>query len=332
MADMNNKQTVQGGAILDALSKLFFKGLDNIFDAAVQYEKEMGVLKQVNNITVKDKAGNEYTVTIKLAPIKDKKDIFFVEVSSDAPNFAVSDDINKKAITISTESMKDFKKMVNDILKANNLTEVKDDDESSEEEQEEESEETEEAEEPEMSKEALDTYRFGPFFFTDIKAEQLEYKVFLNMKGDVDDEKFTLTIESDPKLRFNYMREFAFDDDSPDIVSSLTRFVDKCGIEADSNDFERTIQNIQDKYADYVDDMTDVAASSSIKVTLEKVTADGHDTVNLVDIIASSYTRRDTLARLGEIVASDDFVDSMPEGESTYKITEDNDSYDIDQI
>ena len=328
MADMKNKQTVQGGALLEALSKLFFKGLDNIFDAAVEYQKEMGVLKQVNKIPVKDAEGNEYTLTVKLSPVKDKDGLFYIEVSADAPGFSVSDDIDKKVIKLSKENEEEFKGVVNAILKANKLEVVKKEDEKEQEgEPEEESEEA-----PEETKTDLDTYRFGPFFFTDIKAEQLEYKVFINMKGDVDDEKFTITVESDPKLRFNYMREFAFDDNSPDIYSSLTRFVEKCDIEADSNDFERTVQNIQDKYADYVDDMTDVAASSSIKVRLEKVTADGHDTVNLVSIIASSYTHKDTLARLGEIVASDEFVDSMPEGESTYEIIEDEESYDINQI
>ena len=328
MADMKNKQTVQGGALLEALSKLFFKGLDNIFDAAVEYQKEMGVLKQVNKIPVKDAEGNEYTLTIKLSPVKDKDGLFYIEVSSDAPSFSVSDDIDKKVIKLSKENEEEFKGVVNAILKANKLEVVKKEDEKKQEDESgEESEET-----PEETRTDLDTYRFGPFFFTDIKAEQLEYKVFINMKGDVEDEKFTITVESDPKLRFSYMREFAFDDNSPDIYSSLTRFVEKCGIEADSNDFERTLQNIQDKYADYVDDMTDVAASYSIKVILEKVTADGHDTVNLVNIIASSYTRKDTLARLGEIVASDDFVNNMPEGESTYEITEDEDFYDINQI
>lgn len=326
MANMANKQPVQGGALLDALSKLFFKGLDNIFDAAAEYQKEMGVLKQVNKIPVKDKAGNEYTVTVKLAPVKDKDGIFYVEVSSDAPGFTVSEDINEKAIKLSKESMKEFRNVVFSILRENNLEEIKDED--AEDESESDQQESKD-EAPEETKEGLDTYRFGPFFFTDNKAEQLEYKVFIEMKGDVDDEKFTITVESDPKLRFNYMREFAFDDNSPNIKSSLIKFFEKCDVTADSNDFERTAQVIQDKYSEYVDDIT---ASSSIQVTLEKVVADGHETINLVNIIASSCTRKDTLAKLGEIVSSDEFVDNMPEGESTYKITEDNDGYDIDQI
>ena len=51
MAD-KNRQNVQGGVIIDTLAKLLFKGLDNIFDAAAEYEREMGVLKQITRIPV----------------------------------------------------------------------------------------------------------------------------------------------------------------------------------------------------------------------------------------------------------------------------------------
>lgn len=324
MSDISNKQKVEGGALLDAIASLFFKGLDNIFDAAVEYQKEMGVLKQVNKIKVADNEGNEYTLTVKLSPIRDKQSVFFVEVECDAPDFNIPDEVNKKAYKIANDNKKEFSALIEKILTANKLQEVKSDEDADEGES-----EAKEVDEPKFTKEDLNSYRFGPFYFSDDKAEKLEYKVFIEMKGDTQDDKFVITVVSDPKLRFNYLREFAFDDNSPNIKASLVSFFKKCGVSADSNDFEDTMQTLEDKYADYVDDIT---ASSAIHVRLEKVAANGHQDINLISIYSSTYTRRSALKVVQEIVASDEFVDDMPEGESDYEITEDDDFFNIEQV
>lgn len=123
---MAEKQTIEGGSLLSSIVALFFKGLDNILDSAAEYEEEMGVLKQVNHIPLQDKDGKQYELTIKLAPVRDKKGIYYVEASTDKPGFDVSS-MNGIAVQLNNQTMKEFNAKVNELIEKNKLTVVKDD-------------------------------------------------------------------------------------------------------------------------------------------------------------------------------------------------------------
>lgn len=117
------EQPIQGAGLLDSIKSMLFKGLDNAFNSASEYEEEMGVLKQVTRIPLEDESGKEtpYTLTIKLAPIKGKSGKYYVEAETTAPNLDVSS-INGKVLPITNSSMKGFNKMIDDLLEANSLT------------------------------------------------------------------------------------------------------------------------------------------------------------------------------------------------------------------
>lgn len=329
MANNSTKQAVQGGVLLDALTRLLFNGLDGIFDAAAEYEKEMGVLKQINKIKVADKDGNDYTCIVKLAPVKDKDGVYYVEISCVDENGRTAtqykfDGIDQSALKLDKSNKKEFKKWIADVLADNGLEEIEIDEESEEEESEE-----KESKSDKMSKKDLNKERFGPFMFFNVDNEDETYKVFIEMQGIPEKEKFVISVESDPELRFQYHDEIAFDDNTPNIRSSIMKYFEKCGVEPESSDCERALVQLEHKFSDYVDNIT---TSSTIRVRLEKITADGHDDINLISVTSSTHTRKQALDIVAKIVASDEFVDEMPEGESEYEITEDEDDYNIEMM
>lgn len=111
----DNLQPIEGGSILKALADLFFKGLDKMLAEQAEYEEEMGVLKQVNRIPIVDKAGHEHTLTVKLAPVRDKEGVFYAEASCDDKTLDVSE-INGVALRLNNVTLKDFKQKIADML------------------------------------------------------------------------------------------------------------------------------------------------------------------------------------------------------------------------
>lgn len=117
----STKQPVLAGGLLSKLGELFFKGMGNILDAAAEYEEEFGVLKQKTVLNLKDeKTGKDYTLTIKLSPVKDKEGKFWVEAETTAPDLDLSS-INKKVFDLNKSKKDDFNNMVNKLLEEHNL-------------------------------------------------------------------------------------------------------------------------------------------------------------------------------------------------------------------
>ena len=112
----DTKQVVEGGSLLQALADMFFKGLNNLLNSAAEYQEEMGVLKQINKIEIETEDGKQkYTLTIKLSPIKNKSNYYFVEAETDAPNLDVSG-INQKVIELDKKNSKQFNDMIDKLI------------------------------------------------------------------------------------------------------------------------------------------------------------------------------------------------------------------------
>lgn len=113
---MEGKQQIEGAGILSRIAQLFFKGLDKAISDAAEYEEEMGVLKQVNHITITDnKTNKDYILTIKLAPVKNKDSVYYVEVETNAPNIDVSK-FNNTVQKLNNENIDKYREMIQALL------------------------------------------------------------------------------------------------------------------------------------------------------------------------------------------------------------------------
>ena len=117
---MDNKQVIEGGELLNSIAQLLFKGLNNLMDTAAEYEEEMGVLKQVTTIPFKDKKGNDYFLKIKLSPIKDKENLYYVEAETNNKDFDISS-ISEKTVTLNNKTKTEFNNMVKQLFIDNNF-------------------------------------------------------------------------------------------------------------------------------------------------------------------------------------------------------------------
>lgn len=362
MADISSKQTIEGGALLDALSKLLFKGLDNIFDAASEYQKEMGVLKQVTKIPVKDGLGKEYNLIVKLSPIKDKNNMYYVEVDCPNNNKFKPGALHQSTITLSKDNLKQFNQTIDKILDRNGL------------------ERTEFRSKQSVNK-YTDVYEFS---FHSNDEDKKTYDVNINVESAKDYSEITVSVDSKPQLPKKFAsRTVSFKDKHPNNTENKTNdesasdnnsgtevllgqalddhMYRTCNLVVDDADMKEW-----DKFITWLDDIqtkdpnkpnknnpsSDSSSSSdnntssepdesadqqetsaSIRVTLEKIVgSDNHEDINLVSIMSSTYTEDETMDIIESIVSSDEFVDSMPEGESSYCITECDEDYDIAQI
>ena len=99
---------------------MFFKGVGGILNSAAEYQEEMGVLKQISRVPITDKNGKDYTITIKLSPVKNKDNFYYVEAETNAPGLDVSS-INDKTMRLDNTSMKSFNAMIDKLLEENGL-------------------------------------------------------------------------------------------------------------------------------------------------------------------------------------------------------------------
>lgn len=334
MADISNKQPVEGGALLDALSKLLFKGINNIFNEAAEYQKEMGVLKQINKIPAEDGDGNTYNLIVKLSPIKDKDGVYYVELDSDFNGFRPGA-LHKNTVTLTKKNQKDFLKLVDEVLRNNGLRRIKKEDESSQQEE-------KESDKFESSK--VNEYtEVNDFRFYEYTEDETPYNVHTVLEKSKDGKAVVLKATGDPQLAKSFNYSLSLANESANLGDILEEHLtERCGVypEDDEEDrwdeFVNYLNNInkpepEEKPAEEAESEQE-PAEASIRVTLEKIIgSDNHEDINLVDITATKYTRRQAMKIVEDIVASDEFVDQMPEGESSYKITEDDEDYDIVQ-
>ena len=347
MADMSNKQDIEGGAIVDALSKMLFKGIGSIFEAAAEYQKEMGVLKSVNKVPVIDTKGQEHELIVKLSPIKDKDGVYFVEVECPGYSKFNAEGVTERAFQINKNNMNDFKKVIDQILKKNKLKRT--DGESS-------------------SSDDIDA-DFAITYYADFYDRDTDDPVDIAVTIQVSKEENEIRVKAagDPRLKSPFFHAYALDNADATIGKKLNTHLEKdCNITVSSDiskEWLKLIELLNEVY-EYADDIKSLESAfskirlkatnknvrnqtkseqqeaepeqeetaASIEVTLEKVVADGHESINLVSIDACTCTKRQAMHAIQDIVASDEFVDSMPEGTSSYRIEDSEQDYDIVRI
>ena len=339
MSDISAKQTVQGGSILDALSKLLFKGLDHIFDAASEYQKEMGVLKQVTKIPVQNPidTSEKYDLVVKLVPIKDKDSIYYVEVECPGYSKFKPGTLHQSTIKLNKDNLKDFYKTVDELLKKNDLERI-------------ETNESEADSDQPKNKKSVNKYTdVYEFLFHTYDEDTTDYDVDVNVESSTSYDETTVRVTSDPELPSEFVKTISFKNKS-DSTKNLGDKLDAhmkqvCRLCVDDSDkqewqdFIAWLNDISNKNPDdfeesdqteSTDDQQETAAS--IRVVLEKVIgSDNHEDINLVSINASGCTEEHAIDVITYIVGSDEFVDQMPVGESSYIITDEDDDYDITQ-
>ena len=320
---MNNTQAVQGAGALSELFRLLFKGVDKILDSAAEYQNEMGVLKQISTINVRDSKGKEYFVKIKLAPVKDKDGIFYVETESNYPGFNGSS-IDKKTMTINKQNVDDFNKAVAKLLDDNDLTRI-------------------------GNKGQTDNSTIACYDerkFTDWKEDggqgqkpkkikvEVEITESASSKG-----KFDLFMKcGDVKLRYDDhdLTEDNVTDLSKDEVEDVIDKVlyDSHLIRVEEADAQaEDLENASPMDSSGIDSTASgIANSKHVDVTLSYIKSSEEVTLNA---IYASYDVNDAMNALQQVVDNDDFVAVLTEDPQSFRITDEGDDFDvvlIDQV
>lgn len=123
MPNTNSQPTAVEGdsSILNSLADLFFRGLNHLLDSASEYQEEMGILKQVTTVNFKGTDGKVHRLAIKLAPVRDKKGLFYIEAFSDMEGFDVSS-VNDSVIRLSTSNKRSLENTILGLLQSNGCT------------------------------------------------------------------------------------------------------------------------------------------------------------------------------------------------------------------
>ena len=320
------KTKIESASLLDQIKDLFFKGLDGLLGAAADYQNDMGKLKGVYNIPVKTADGKEHTVKISLSPIKDKDGIFYVEVESDADITTAG--VNQKTFKIDKENKDAFNKVVDKLLKDNGLERVTADPEDTSQDGTDEEGESASDSFEDVAQDSGEPSDDGSEFRLNV-ADDVNNAIYtVVLKIYEDDKNLTLEIEGEAPKPLDYS-PFNRDDNKFESVDKMDRWV-KNSLESflDLNSLRLYPSDKKDGDEEYE---YMIEASNRIEVSLEKITSSSGVDVNLVAINAGSVLGS-ALSTLESVVADDDFVDSMPEGVSSYSISEDNDEYDVQQI
>lgn len=92
---------------------------------------------------------------------------------------------------------------------------------------------------------------------------------------------------------------------------------------------ESQIDGLLEKFAEK-HGFNKIQSSSSLRITLQRVTAGNQSTINLTAICADEYVSN-LMNAVDELVANDDFVSNICEKPTTFVIKEDEDSFDVQE-
>lgn len=311
-------ETIEAGAIADLIKKIFFSTIDNIFDRAVEYKNDMGVLKQVNKIAVKDPNGNGHVVEIILSPIKDRESEYVVDISCDTlDKLKGISRINGKALKIDRSNKKEFSDLVKKILKSNKLIWVSDKKEAQD-------IIDGQHKDPEEIKKVIEFYYEGE------GNDNPPVVTVTRVMTPLEDGKVEFTVTAEPNLTTQFPSgEFKSKDKAE--VRYMEWIDDNLLVPKSERDKEakrekaKDLEKEMDKSSADKDDESDI--SSTIYVGLRKVA--GSTQVEITKIYAANYSHA---ADVVECALDDsEFFDSITEDENFYKIDEYNDDIDINE-
>lgn len=318
---MKNKTDVKGGPALDALFQMLFKGIDNIMGYAAEYENDMGVLKQVTRIPVKDVNENEYELVIKLSPVKNRENIYYVEVSCDGYSDFKDDDFNGKTMNIDKKKKEEFEeKIVNKILQDNNLVAINQNSNGDE--------------DDESATTSIECY----------KKDDFDSWVESEYQGQ-EPNKITVTVTKTPsetanKVNLHFECDKAnlrvdgnpvTDDNTSDIASSkVKQFIDKVLKDSrlvsvkEAEMMQEDFENSEDVEEEMNEEGT--PAASYVDVSLSYIKSS--DEINLSAIYANYDVAR-AMNALQEVIDNDEFIAELTEEPQSFRITDEGDDYDV---
>lgn len=314
----DTKQPVEASGLLAKLGELFFKGLDGLLSGAAEYEEEYGVLKEKHTQVIKDKEGNEYTLVIKLSPVKDKEGLFYVEASTDCPGFDVSS-IDKKTMKIDKSNIESFNQMIADLIAKNNLEVI--DSESSKEDNASESNEEELLDEAEDKAQDLkQSFDSSDFTAEDEDGNEIHIVLDYAIEGD----ELQVTVH-------------AQDNNGNDIDKyEAEEYEDTCienGKVVSFNKFKSAVKNAANEFI----------KNNNLKATDERLTASTHlleatfirsaETGDVeLTAIKASCDISDAMDVVYAIVDDDSFTDCLTEEPQSFAVIETDEDYDVESI
>ena len=336
---MDNNQIIEGGSLLSSLSQLLFKGLGNILDSAAEYEEEMGVLKQVTRVKLVDANGDPtgYTLTIKLSPIRDKQGKYFVEAETDYPGLDVSS-VNEKVIDLNNKNSNDFDKMIDDILKKNNIARSKADnnvdEDADEKESEDESSSDDESEEQDE--------------FEDLDDEDRIKAMIERANEDPSITEIEVNYNGSDALLISQLNTIGDEVTKCQLVCGLTNAegerisnvpqlnetVHIVDVQKNFLSYSRFVEIVKDKIATYarknkID--ADISGSTNT-VSATFVKSSETDDISLVAIKASCNIKA-AMNMIEDVVSYDEFVSGLnPEEEKSFAIVDNGSDYDITEV
>jgi hypothetical protein len=343
-----NKKPIIAAGVFKSIAEMLFKGLGKALADNIEYEEEMGVLKQVNRIPIKGTDGREYTLTVKLSPVKNKDSFYYVEAETNAPGLDVSS-LNGKSMYLNNTNFKDFKNAIDRLLEQHNMSgkfskEVqenadKDGFEKNDAASNDDSDNSSDNDEEDIDKIERESQ-------VDKLVKQVE-KEFNNKPRVINngaDGVLVITVKADSfdteenKCDLTLTGEGTFDDRGKAILHP-----EKITIEPfDSNNKLKTaddfIGEVILKMQDYVqnnglnpkDLQASVRSSTTIQTTLVKDGKTGE--VSLTAIHASTDIKS-AFDVVCEIVDNDEFLNCLPnDTEQSFVVLDEGDNYDVKQI
>lgn len=324
MSENAQKQvTAAGGGVLDQIFKMLFKGIDNILDSAAEYENDMGVLKQVTKIKVKGPDNKEYEVKIKLAPVKDRENIFYVEVESTYPDFN-GESMDKKTAKLDKKNKADFDKMVLDLLKENELEPI-------------EGEASEDTGGTGTDSEVIDCYDEDEFYDWEDQGGQPPevIEVTVTKKASKEKGKVDIRVTSD-QIDLTYDGEPLEDVDgltdgiSPNDVDGRVDKILKENHLVRASEVDDLIEE-DELTEDEEDTATEEGTPAATHVDVQLSYVKSSDEINLTAIYAN-YDVNSAMNSLQLAIDNDDFMNMLTEEPQCFRITDEGDDLDIAQI
>lgn len=313
-------QTVEGGSILSKLADLFFKSLNKALSSDSEYEEEKGVLKQVNRFTLETLDGTDtYTLTLKLSPVKDKENYYFIEAETDAPDLDLSI-INEKTVKLDDTNVAKFRKLIEKLVSSSNyVVQSK-------------NQRNDESDEPEEDKNEMSPFE---------KLIEAAQKWF-NQKAIIARTSDGKVVEIVPEFNKDVSEDncqliiSAVDQNGSDVEfieldDSEINPKDSSGALLDEGNFLDLIDKKINEFAklnDYTGMQRMIKNSTVIAATFIK----DKEGIGLVNLKASDNIDR-TMEVIYEVMDSSDLINSLNEGEeSSFTIEELDDSYDIQPV
>lgn len=303
----STKQPVLAGGLLDALSKIFFKGIENILDAAAEYEEEFGVLKQKTVLNLQDQSnGKVYTLTVKLSPVKDKDSFYYVEAETTAPGLDVSS-INEKTLKIDKTTKEKFNEIINKLIEEHNLK-IQNDENNEEDSQDIDSiieQINKDLEDMVLESEDPDSPDY------EVKGEVTKNNNKLLLKASLSDGQDE-TEEKTADIEFLDPDDgsiLSIDEIEESIIDKINEMFQE--ETEDANDQEETT-------ASTIVRATFIKSSKTNKVSLRAITA----TIDIEDALDIAY----------DVADDDDFANSLGSEPESYEIIETSKGYEVNKI